>query len=136
MHQTGAQSSLARESMAALAEPTKTRHPTSSSARQPGGKTPVAVAIQHEPGSIPTVIASGRGATAEQILEIAFASGVKVREDADLAQFLSVVELDCPIPVPAFEAVAEILNYLYRLNAGPAPLAAGGPPSVVAEGAP
>jgi flagellar biosynthesis protein len=64
----------------------------------------------------PRVSASGRGAVAEQILEIAFAKGIPVREDADLAQILSTVEVDSVIPVDALAAVAEILSYLYRLN--------------------
>jgi flagellar biosynthesis protein len=76
----------------------------------------IAVALKHEPGSLPTVLATGKGALAEKILEIAFAKGIKVREDADLAQMLAAVEANCPIPIACFEAVAEILNYLYRAN--------------------
>lgn len=83
----------------------------------PSGQTQtIAVALKHEPGNLPTVIASGKGALADKILEIAFAAGIKVREDADLAQMLAAVQADCPIPIACFEAVAEILNYLYRAN--------------------
>lgn len=82
----------------------------------PTAATPTAVAIHHEIGEIPTVVASGTGAVAEKILEIAFANGIKVREDADLVQLLSAIEIDCPIPINCFEAVAEVLNYLYRAN--------------------
>ena len=82
---------------------------------------PIAVALKHDAGEIPTVVASGKGATAEKILEIAFATGIKVREDADLAQLLAAVDLDAPIPIAAFEAVAEILNYLYAANAAAGP---------------
>lgn len=77
----------------------------------------IAVALKNEEGSVPMVIASGYGATAEKILEIAFETGVKVREDSDLAQMLIAVDIESPIPLPCFEAVAEILNYLYKLNA-------------------
>ena len=83
----------------------------------------VAVALKHDRPEVPKVVASGRGAVAERILDLAFASGVAVREDADLAQMLAAIELDCPIPLSCFEAVSEILAYLYRLNA-----AAGTPP--------
>lgn len=62
------------------------------------------------------VTAKGRGALAEQILEIAFAEGVSVRHDADLAEVLGAVEVDCEIPVAALGAIAEILNRLYRAN--------------------
>jgi flagellar biosynthesis protein len=72
----------------------------------------------------PKVLASGRGAVAEQILNIAFAQGVRVREDADLAQLLAAVDIDSEIPVQAFAAVAEILVYVWRANSA----AAGGGP--------
>jgi len=62
------------------------------------------------------VVAVGRGAVAEQILQIAFAAGVKVREDKDLVEVLEAVEIDSEIPVDAIAAVAEILSYLYQLN--------------------
>ncbi len=64
----------------------------------------------------PKVVATGRGAVAEQILAIAFEKGVPVREDADLAQILAAVELDSEIPLDALAAVAEILSYVYRAN--------------------
>ena len=81
-------------------------------------KKPIAVAIDYDPANAlaPKVVASGRGAVAEQILRLAFAKGVKVREDADLAEVLSAIDLDTEIPVEAFAAVAEILAYVYRLN--------------------
>ncbi len=81
-------------------------------------KTPIAVAIDYDAADscAPKVVASGRGAIAEQILRLAFARGVKVREDADLAELLSAIDVDSEIPVEAFIAVAEILAYVYRLN--------------------
>ena len=42
--------------------------------------------------------------------------GVAVRRDQDLAALLGALEIDCPIPVAAFAAVAEILAQLYRAN--------------------
>lgn len=88
----------------------------------PDTKDAVAVALHHaeEADFAPKVVAAGRGTTAEQILEIAFAKGIKVREDANLAQLLSAVDEDSEIPLDAFAAVAEILVYLYRAN-GKAP---------------
>ncbi|MBB3263662.1 flagellar biosynthesis protein [Azospirillum sp. OGB3] len=79
---------------------------------------PVAVALKYELGdqSLPRVVATGKGHVAEQILELAFANGVKVREDADLVQILSAVDIDSEIPIEAIAAVAEILAYVYRAN--------------------
>jgi len=89
----------------------------------------VAVALRHERGHdhIPRIVASGRGAIAEQILAVAFAEGVKVRQDADLAEVLSALDVGSEIPLEAFAAVAEILSYVYRANQTyrPRPPAAG-----------
>jgi flagellar biosynthesis protein len=81
----------------------------------------VAIAIENRAGDPrvegragPRVVASGRGALAEQILQIAFDRGIKVRSDADLAEILATVEVESEIPLEALSAVAEILSYVYR----------------------
>lgn len=76
----------------------------------------IAVAINFDGADqeVPKISATGKGAVAAQILQLAFDHGVKVREDSDLAQILSEIEVDCPIPLEAFAAVSEILSYLYR----------------------
>ena len=86
-------------------------------------KDPMAVALSYEPESdyAPKVVVGGRGAIAEQILQIAFANGIKVREDADLAHLLSSIDIDSEIPLEAFAAVAEIMIYVYRANGTPLP---------------
>lgn len=77
-----------------------------------------AVALEYVAGedAAPRVVAKGRGHLADMILELAFANGVKVRQDSDLVELLHAVELDHDIPVEAFAAVAEILAYVYRAN--------------------
>ena len=86
-------------------------------------RIPVAVALTYDENSpdAPRVVASGKGFLAEQILGFAFAHGVKVRTDPDLAQILAAVDVDTVIPVEAFLAVAEILAYVYRANGRGAP---------------
>ncbi|WP_339635009.1 EscU/YscU/HrcU family type III secretion system export apparatus switch protein [uncultured Sneathiella sp.] len=78
------------------------------------GTIAVALSYAENPDALARVTASGKGEVAEQILQLAFARGVKVRTDSDLAQILSEIEVDCPIPLEAFAAVSEILSYLYR----------------------
>jgi flagellar biosynthesis protein len=84
------------------------------------GSKPIAIALRYDAGRdpAPRIVAKGHGAEAEDILRVAFANDVKVREDADLAELLHAVDLDSLIPLEAFTAVAEILSYLYRLNGG------------------
>lgn len=83
----------------------------------------VAVAVKDgaASGQLPQITAAGRGKIAEQILQIAFAQGINVREDAALAEMLAKIELDSPIPSEAFMAIAEILTYVYRANGAPNP---------------
>lgn len=66
--------------------------------------------------ALPKVVAAGYGKLAEQIVELAFRNGVKVREDAALAQILAAIELDSEIPSEALVAVAEILAYVYKAD--------------------
>jgi flagellar biosynthesis protein len=97
--------------------------------RAEAARTPVAVAVEHQPDGpgAPRVIAKGRGALAEQILQIAFDRGVKVRSDADLAEILATIEVESEIPLEALAAVAEILSYVYRTQAKTQAKALGGP---------
>lgn len=85
-----------------------------------GGRDTLAIALKDAtPGgkSPPRIIATGRGSVAEQILAIAQANGVKIREDADLAQILSVLEVESIVPVEVLATISEILAYVYRTNA-------------------
>jgi flagellar biosynthesis protein len=84
----------------------------------------IAVALAYTPedrADVPKVVASGRGMTARRILDLAFTHGVKVREDADLAQVLAAVDVDSVIPLEAFFAVAQILAHVYKVNNRPLP---------------
>ncbi len=87
----------------------------------PKRQTAVALKDGTDKGEIPVISAAGRGKVAEKILELAFANGIKVREDGALAEMLAAIELDSPIPSEAFMAVAEILSYVYRANGQPNP---------------
>ena len=82
------------------------------------GHRQIAVAIKDQSagGQLPHVVARGHGTVAEQILSLAFAEGIKIREDADLVEILEATKIDCEIPTFALAAVAEILSYVYRAN--------------------
>ncbi len=78
----------------------------------------VAVALAYAPDAdlAPRVVAGGRGPIAEQIVEIAGRLGIAIRQDQDLCELLSAIDIGSEIPVEAFAAVAEILVYIYRAN--------------------
>ena len=108
--------------MSPAADSRETDRPEDTIAGQaePMAERDIAIALAHDPADdrLPKIIASGQGAVAQQILEIAFARGIKVREDADLAEVLSAMDVDSEIPLTALAAVAEILSYVYQASAG------------------
>jgi flagellar biosynthetic protein FlhB len=77
---------------------------------------------EHMPA--PRVVAKGRGLIAQRIREIAQAHGVPLLEAPPLARALYAhTEIDQTIPAALYRAVAEVMAYVYQLNAW---LAGGG----------
>jgi flagellar biosynthesis protein len=62
----------------------------------------------------PRVVARGEGYVAERIIAAAREHGIPIHEDRELVQVLSKLEIDAEIPLEVFQAVAEILAFLYR----------------------
>ena len=77
-----------------------------------------AVALRYEPKQdrAPKLVAKGRGYLAEKILELARQYNIPVREDKNLLQILSRLDLNQEIPAEVYQAVAEILAFIYRLS--------------------
>ncbi|EYE88807.1 flagellar biosynthesis protein FliR [Fervidicella metallireducens AeB] len=81
--------------------------------------THYAVALKYERGknSAPTVIAKGVDVVALRIKEIAKENSVPIVENKALARALyAKVEIDQSIPMELYQAVAEILAYVYSLK--------------------
>ncbi len=79
-----------------------------------------AVALQYEHGqSAPRVVAKGRGYLAERIIAVAEEAGVPLYEDIDLVGLLAQVELDAEIPIELYQAVAEVLAFIFQLRGRP-----------------
>lgn len=77
-----------------------------------------AIALAYESGDFaPRVLAKGKGAIAEQIIAVAQDQGVFVHESKELVSLLMQVDMDEHIPVELYQAVAEILSWLYQLEA-------------------
>ncbi len=76
-----------------------------------------AVAIKRESeAATPRITAKGHGYVAEDILNIAFAEGVKVRQDKDLTELLDAFEVESPVPLEALHTVSLILERVYAEN--------------------
>lgn len=79
--------------------------------------THMAIAIQYDEQSMnaPQVTAKGQETMAKRIRELAEKSGVPVTRNVPLAHSLIQVDLGSEIPEELFEAVAEVLNWVYQL---------------------
>ena len=88
---------------------------TSSRSR---GVSPQAVALRYTPREdrAPQVTAKGRGDVAERILQLAREHNIPIRQDKDLIQVLARLDLDQAVPTHVYQAVAEILAFIYRAS--------------------
>lgn len=77
-----------------------------------------AVALAYQTGdSAPRVVAKGRGLIAQNIIAKANENGVFVHQSKELVALLMQVELDRDIPPALYRAVAELLAWLYHIEA-------------------
>lgn len=76
-------------------------------------KVKQAIALSYDPTEdAPKVIASGKGALAERIIEKAKEAEVPVHRDDKLADTLSRLDIGDMIPPELYEVVAEILVFV------------------------
>jgi flagellar biosynthesis protein len=77
-----------------------------------------AVAIAYQTGdTAPRVVAKGRGLIAAEIIARAKEHGVFVHESKELLALLMQVDLDRNIPPVLYRVVAELLAWLYHIEA-------------------
>ena len=76
----------------------------------------IALAYDRTKNAAPRVLAKGVDSMAARIRETAQAHGVPLVANPPLARALYRVELDADIPAEHFQAVAEIIAYVWRLN--------------------
>ena len=80
-------------------------------------KVKQAIALEYNPGEMaPKVIATGKGALAEKIIEKAKESDVPLHQDSKLANTLSKLEIGDFIPPELYEVVAEILVFVDEME--------------------
>jgi flagellar biosynthesis protein len=77
-----------------------------------------AAALKYKPDedAAPRVVAKGSGSIAERILEVAREHKIPLKEDPQLVEVLSTIELNREIPPELYKAVAEILVFVYRMT--------------------
>jgi flagellar biosynthesis protein len=77
-----------------------------------------AAALKYRHGSkaAPSVVAKGKGVLAERIIALAREHNVPLREDRNLVEAISILDLAEEIPPELYKAVAEVLVFIYRLS--------------------
>lgn len=81
----------------------------------------IALAYDRATNAAPRVLAKGVDSMAARIRESAQAHGIPLVANPPLARALYRVELDADIPAEHFQAVAEIIAYVWRLSRGVRP---------------
>jgi flagellar biosynthesis protein len=77
-----------------------------------------AAALKYRQGedSAPKVIAKGRGKVADKIMEVARLCHIPIKEDRELVEVLSSLDLYQEIPPELYKAVAGILAFIYAIS--------------------
>ncbi len=92
-----------------------------------GRRQAVALAYEHGDDAAPRVVAKGYGQIADMIVQRARETGLYVHESSQMVSLLMNVDLDSHVPPLLYQAVAELLAWLYRLEQEDATGAMPGP---------
>lgn len=79
-------------------------------------KKVVALGYNRSKDNAPKVLASGAGEVAKNIISLAKEHDIPIKEDADLVELLSKVDINEEIPPNLYKAVAEIFGFLYKMT--------------------
>ena len=76
----------------------------------------VALKYDRKKDGAPRVTAKGKGKVAEKIIELAKKYDIPIKDDPDLIEVLSSLDIHQEIPSDIYVAVAELLAFVYSMN--------------------
>lgn len=76
----------------------------------------IALKYDRKKDDAPKVTAKGKGKVAEKIIELAKKHDIPIKDDPDLVEVLSSLDINQEIPSEIYAAVAELLAFVYSLN--------------------
>ncbi len=79
-------------------------------------KKAVAIEYDRSKDSAPKITAKGKGKVAHKIIELAKKHNIPIKDDPDLIEVLSSLEINEEIPSEIYVAVAELLAFVYSMN--------------------
>jgi len=80
---------------------------------------PAAAALHYDPTgpAPPEIIATGRGLVADEIVNVAREHGIALHQDPGLVEALSMLNIGSVIPRELYAVVAEVLAFVYTVDA-------------------
>jgi flagellar biosynthesis protein len=78
--------------------------------------TKLAVSIEYAGSGAPRVTAKGSGFVADEIIKLASEHGVPIKQDSELTEALSQIELNHEIPPVLYEAMVQVLVFAYQVS--------------------
>lgn len=87
--------------------------------RRNAPERPAAAALHYDPTgpAPPEIIATGRGLMAGEIVAVAREHGVPLHQDPGLVEALSMLDIGTVIPRELYAVVAEVLAFVYSVDA-------------------
>lgn len=79
-------------------------------------KRAVALSYRSDQDQAPRLLAKGERLTAERMIELAKEAGITIVENASLTNALAQLDMGDLIPTDLYQAVAEILAFVYRVD--------------------
>ncbi|MCP3941190.1 MAG: flagellar biosynthesis protein FlhB [Desulfobacteraceae bacterium] len=79
-------------------------------------KKAVALKYDRQKEDAPRIVAKGQGLVAQNIIELAKKNNIPIKDDPDLIEVLSSLEINEEIPSEIYVAVAELLAFVYSMN--------------------
>ncbi len=83
--------------------------------KQPPKKA-VALKYDRQKDGAPKVTAKGQGLVAQKIIDLAKEHDIPIKDDPDLIEVLSSLEINQEVPSEIYVAVAELLAFVYSMN--------------------
>jgi len=79
-------------------------------------KKAAALKYDEKVSTAPKVTAQGKGQIAKNIIQVAKENNIPIKEDPDLINILSQIELNQEIPEELYKAVAEVFSFIYSAS--------------------
>ncbi len=77
-------------------------------------KKAIALKYDRKKDDAPKVVGKGKGAIAEKIIQTAKENGIYIKEDPELVEALSSLDIYEEIPEELYKVVAELLVFIYK----------------------